>query len=417
MDQNFYDVLGVARDSSIDDIKKAYKKAALAHHPDKGGDPEKFKEVSAAAETLTDERKRREYDSDLLRKRSRDGLRFSYENERDRPGRGHSVPSAPARPSATYDRSSSASAHKVPTPAGPGAAPKPPRPPQGAVEIPSDPSGLSVKELRDLLTALGISHEGCIEKNDLLTLLKDRKSGKGNDGTPRGSPGGGGSEKPSTPRQRPSSDDAENRPGQANRATPQGSSMAKGPRAIRIKILSLGNENVGKSCLIKRYCEGRFVSKYITTIGVDYGVKPVQVLGNNVKVNFFDTSGGNEFKDIRVEFYNDTQAAVMVYDVTNPRSFQQLDSWLEEANRYNCHLSKQHKTGDAPFVILCANKTDLPKRAVSREDGMDFAHRHGMYYYETSAATGDSVTEALTFLFEKVVGHHMDVRRKLQMTG
>jgi DnaJ family protein C protein 27 len=411
MAQNYYNILNVSRDASLEDIKKAYKKAALAHHPDKGGDPEKFKEVSAAAETLTDDRKRRDYDSDLLRRHSRDGLRFSYDDPSAQ-RRGSSMPSAPPRPSASYERASSAS--KMPTPGTSGSAPKPPRPPQGAVEIPSDPSGLSVKELRDLLTALNINHESCIEKSDLLALLKNRKSGRDGDATPRAGPGAG-SEKPSTPRQRPS-DDAENRPGQANKATPQASPGDKGPRAIRVKIVSVGSENTGKSCLIKRYCEGRFVSKYITTIGVDYGVKPVQVLGHTAKVNFFDTSGGDEYKDIRVEFYGDAQAAVVVYDVTNRRSFAELDSWLEEANRYNCPLSKLHKSGDAPFVILCANKADLPKRTVSREEGLDFAHQHGFYYFETSAATGESVNEALSYLFEKVVSHHLEVRRKLQIS-
>jgi DnaJ family protein C protein 27 len=406
MAQNCYDILGVSRDSSIDDIKKAYKKAALTHHPDKGGDPEKFKEVSLAAETLTDERKRKEYDTALLRARSRDGMRFSYDG--DAAKRGSSVPSAPPRP--PQERSSSAhpssGSSAIPT--------RPPRPPQGPVEIPSDPSALSVKELRELLTALNINQDGCFEKSDLLECLRNRKGV----GTPRsGGGGGGGNEKPCTPRQRESSDNAENRPGQANGATPQGAGGAKGPRAIRIKVLSLGQEGVGKSCLIKRYCEGRFVQKYISTIGVDYGVKPVQVLGSNVKVNFFDTSGGPEYKDIRVEFYNDTSAAVVVYDVTNRRSFDELDTWLDEASRYNCPLSKNHKTGDTPFVVLCANKTDLPKRVVTREDGMDYAYRHGFYYYETSAATGDSVNEALTFLFEKVIAQHMEVRRKLQMSA
>lgn len=394
MSQNFYDILGISRDSTIDDIKKAYKKAALAHHPDKGGNVEKFKEVNAAAETLTDEKKRRDYDSALLRMRSRDGLRFSGTERHSsmEPTRTASKPTAASRPSNSQP---------------PAAAPRPPRPPQGAVEIPADPSSLSVKELRELLTALNISHEGCIEKSDLLERLKDRKGGQSS-GTPRGP---GASEKPSTPRQR----DNENQPGQANRATPQASSASKGPKSIRVKVLSLGSEAVGKSCLIKRYCEGRFVTKYITTIGVDYGVKPVQVLGHNVKVNFFDTSGGDEYKDIRVEFYGDTQAVVVVYDVTNPRSFSDVDTWIEEANKYNCPISKLHKTGEAPFVVLLANKTDLPRRAVTREDGMDFASRHGMYYYETSAATGDAVTESLNFLFEKVIRQQDEIRRKLQI--
>jgi len=400
MSQNFYDVLNVSRDSSADDVKKAYKKAALAHHPDKGGDPEKFKEVATAAETLTDERKRRDYDSALVRARSRDGMRFSG----DERSRSMQAPSAPSRSS--YERS--ASANKGPTPGG-----MPPRPPpQGAVEIPSDPSGLSVKELRELLTALSINHEGCLEKSDLITLLTNRKNAKAGDGAPQSA---WAAEKPCTPRQRTSAEGTENQPGQANKATPQ-TSAKNGPRAIRIKCLSLGSENVGKSCIIKRFCEGRFVQKYITTIGVDYGVKPMQVSGRNAKVNFFDTSGGDEYKDIRVEFYGDTQAVVMVYDVTNLRSFKELDSWIEEADRCKCPISKLQKTGDAPpFVILCANKSDLPRRAVSKDEGMDFASRHGFYYYETSAATGDSVMEAFSYLFEKVVRHHDEVRSKLQM--
>jgi DnaJ family protein C protein 27 len=271
-----------------------------------------------------------------------------------------------------------------------------------------------VKELRELLTALHINHDGCIEKGDLLALLKHRK-GKGgtdsNDNTPRNQTGG--YDKPTTPRQSNSTRDTENDPANANRSEPRRSSTSKGPRAIRIKLLSLGSDAVGKSCLIKRFCEGRFVQKYITTIGVDYGVKPVQILGHSVKVNFFDTSGGIEYKDIRIEFYDNSNGVLLVYDVTNRRSFTELESWLHEANRYGLPLSKQHKTGDAPFVILCANKTDLPKRVVSREDGMEFAARHGMYYYETSAANGDSVIDAFNFIFEKIVVHDDEMRLKL----
>lgn len=416
MSQNYYDILGVPRDSSIDEIKKAYKKAALQHHPDKGGDPEKFKECSAAVETLTDERKRSAYDSSLLRARSRDGLRFSYDTDASADRRGSSVPSHSAART-SYDRA--ASSQRAPPPANTTAPPpRPPRPPQGAVEIPSDPSSLSVKELRDLLTALGINHEGCLEKGDFLTLLKNRKGAKNSgsdshEATPRSTRA---PEKPSTPRQRPPSTDeqadSENRPGQANRP-PAPPEVVKGPRAIRIKVLSVGSENVGKSCLIKRFCEGRFVQKYITTIGVDYGVKPAQISGQTVKVNFFDTSGGQEYRDIRVEFYSNTNAAVLVYDVTNRKSFQELGGWLEEANRHGCPLSKQHKTGDTPYVVLMANKTDLPKRAVTAADGMQFASQHGMYYYETSAASGEAVVEAFNFLFEKVVAQNLEVRKKL----
>lgn len=64
---------------------------------------------------------------------------------------------------------------------------------------------------------------------------------------------------------------------------------------FEIKLISVGDTKVGKSCIIKRYCEGRFVQKYITTIGVDYGVKKVTVSGRKVAVNFFDLSGSSDY--------------------------------------------------------------------------------------------------------------------------
>jgi hypothetical protein len=75
----------------------------------------------------------------------------------------------------------------------------------------------------------------------------------------------------------------------------------------RLKILSIGDSQAGKSCLIKRYCENKFIPKYIPTIGVDYGVKPVTVGSTPIRINFFDLSGIDAYAEIRNEFYKDTQ--------------------------------------------------------------------------------------------------------------
>merc|ERR1711991_277701 len=74
-----------------------------------------------------------------------------------------------------------------------------------------------------------------------------------------------------------------------------------------LKILSMGSGGVGKSCLIKRYCEGGFSSTYNATIGVDYGVKTVDIDGTDVRINFWDLAGHPEFRDVRVEFYGETE--------------------------------------------------------------------------------------------------------------
>lgn len=283
------------------------------------------------------------------------------------------------------------------------------------MEIPADPSALSAKELKELLAALGVDHEGCLEKADLLEALRDHKEKRaGRESTPRGGGAAGAG-----PRQA----GQDGSPGQTPRAGkeagnqgPGGGSAkpAGGPQALRMKVVSLGSAAVGKSTLIKRYCEGRFVQKYIPTIGIDYGVKPVKAAGLDAKVNFFDTSGGEEFRDIRVEFYGDTSAVLLVYDVTTRSSFDELDQWIQEAKRHGCLLSKMHRNGgEMPPVALCANKVDLPRRVVSRPEGVEFAHRHGMHYYETSASNGDFVSDALNFLFERVVSHHIETRKRL----
>src|SRR5690242_13745837 len=97
------------------------------------------------------------------------------------------------------------------------------------------------------------------------------------------------------------------------------------PEIVCMKIVSLGSTAVGKTCLIKRYCEERigsvhwmnyllnleqFVGKYLSTIGIDYGVKQLTINGRAIKVNFWDMSGNPDFLEIRNEFYKDTDAVL-----------------------------------------------------------------------------------------------------------
>ena len=152
---------------------------------------------------------------------------------------------------------------------------------------------------------------------------------------------------------------------------------------MRVKIISFGSEAVGKSCLIKRFCEDKFVSKYISTIGVDFGVKPVKVAGQSVRVNFFDCAGGAEYFEIRNEFYKDASGGLLVFDVSNRETFEALENWLAEAN--------SHGAND-PVLVVSANKADCSKRAVSEAEGRQWAASRGLAYFETSAKDGNNVT-------------------------
>mgnify|MGYP000533647484 CR=1 FL=1 len=162
----------------------------------------------------------------------------------------------------------------------------------------------------------------------------------------------------------------------------------------RIKVLSMGSGGCGKSCLIKRFCEERFVTKYIATIGVDYGVKPIELDGMDVRVNFWDLSGHQEFFEIRNEFYKDTQGIVLVYDMSNRESFDELDMWLSEASKYGANPK------DVP-VALCATKSDK-RPAVSHEEGEQYAQARGLTFFETSSMTGENVEDMFQFLFRQI---------------
>ena len=164
--------------------------------------------------------------------------------------------------------------------------------------------------------------------------------------------------------------------------------------ASRLKVISLGESGVGKSCLIKRYCEDKFVSKYVATIGIDFGVKPVHLDGpGQVKVNFFDFAGGAEYFEIRNEFYKDAQGAVLVFDVSSKASLEALDRWLKEGEDFGLDARRT-------AFMLVGNKCDNKKREVSEADARRWAGAHGgMPYFETSAKDGDNVEAMFMKLF------------------
>lgn len=136
------------------------------------------------------------------------------------------------------------------------------------------------------------------------------------------------------------------------------------------------------------------MTKYIATIGVDYGVKPITLDGMDVRVNFWDLSGHQEFFEIRNEFYKDTQGILLVYDMSCRDSFDELDSWLSEASKYGANPR------EIP-VALVATKSDK-RPAVSEEEGQQYAQARGLTFFETSSMTGDNVQEMFDFVFQAI---------------
>lgn len=163
-----------------------------------------------------------------------------------------------------------------------------------------------------------------------------------------------------------------------------------------IKIIGVGNDGVGKTCLIKHFCEKKFTKAYHSTVGVDYGFKIHKVHGIDYRVHFWDFGGHADYNEIRRELYHQTQVCILVYDVTNRSSFQCLDRWLQE-------VASCGGTQNA-IIAVVANKIDAgAKRTVSTMEGQNWAKAHDFRYYETSSASGQGVQELFHELLTVVV--------------
>lgn len=164
-----------------------------------------------------------------------------------------------------------------------------------------------------------------------------------------------------------------------------------------VKIVGVGDSGSGKTCLVKRFCEEKFTAKFHPTVGVDYGFKIHTVRDVDVRVHFWDMAGRVEYYDVRNELYSQTQAVMLVFDVTSRTSFQSLESWNRETSRCN--------TSYPVVTLVVANKIDQEvERVVTREEGQKWARAHKLPYWETSAATGAGVFS----MFHTMLGEVID---------
>eukprot|EP01017_Pseudomicrothorax_dubius_P002623 TRINITY_DN10159_c0_g1_i1.p1 TRINITY_DN10159_c0_g1~~TRINITY_DN10159_c0_g1_i1.p1 ORF type:complete len:227 (-),score=60.32 TRINITY_DN10159_c0_g1_i1:117-737(-) len=157
------------------------------------------------------------------------------------------------------------------------------------------------------------------------------------------------------------------------------------------KVVLLGDAGVGKSSLSQRYCYDRFSESYSVTIGGAYLNKTVEVRpGQSVRMHFWDTGGEERFRAMAPLYYRDATVAILVYDVTDAKTFKSLEYWIKE-------LDGKVKE-DKLILALAGNKADMDPKSVTLEQGRLFATTNRMFFAETSAKTGEGIQE----LFQQV---------------
>uniref|UniRef100_H3D1L6 Ras-related protein Rab-35 n=1 Tax=Tetraodon nigroviridis TaxID=99883 RepID=H3D1L6_TETNG len=163
------------------------------------------------------------------------------------------------------------------------------------------------------------------------------------------------------------------------------------------KLLIIGDSahsGVGKSSLLLRFADNTFSGSYITTIGVDFKIRTVEINGEKVKLQIWDTAGQERFRTITSTYYRGTHGVIVVYDVTSAESFVNVKRWLHEINQ-NC---------DDVCRILVGNKNDDPNsKVVETTDAQKFAEQMGINLFETSAKENINVEEMFNCITELVL--------------
>lgn len=167
-----------------------------------------------------------------------------------------------------------------------------------------------------------------------------------------------------------------------------------------IKLLLIGDSGVGKSCLLLRFSDDSFTTSFITTIGIDFKIKTIELDGKRIKLQIWDTAGQERFRTITTAYYRGAMGILLVYDVTDEQSFQNIRNWIRNID--------QHAAENVD-KILVGNKCDMSsEKVVETSRGQSLADEYSIKFFETSAKSNINVVEGFTAIATDIKKRLMD---------
>jgi len=161
------------------------------------------------------------------------------------------------------------------------------------------------------------------------------------------------------------------------------------------KILTIGDGGVGKTSILRRYVENKFLKHHLSTIGIDYLSKTIKIKEKEIKLKIWDTAGQERYRNITSHIYKDADGIILVFDVTSEDSYNQITDWMDQI--------KNNVSQDDISLILIGNKCDIQERIVEKERGEQMAEKLEINYFETSALTGQGISEAFEGLAKLIL--------------
>ena len=169
----------------------------------------------------------------------------------------------------------------------------------------------------------------------------------------------------------------------------------------KIKIIVVGDSGVGKTNLINRFASDKFDINSKATIGVEFVYKTLKINKEVIKVEVWDTAGQERYRAITSSYYKGAKGAIIVYDITNEDSFNNVESWMNE-------VTKKGKT-DMQFLLVGNKKDLINDRKVTEQKGIDKAKELNMNLFEASALEKTNVNEAFNYLVKEI---YLNIRKE-----
>ena len=168
------------------------------------------------------------------------------------------------------------------------------------------------------------------------------------------------------------------------------------PEIPKYKLIFLGDQSVGKSCILNRFMYDTFTEDYQATIGLDFqNKKDCQIDNQDIHLLLYDTAGQEKFRALIPMYTRDANIILLVYDVTSKDSFLHLSDWLRDLT----NVEKE----EVIFAVV-GNKTDLDdRREVNSNEGENYAKEHDFIFKEVSAKTGDGINELFDVILKEIL--------------
>ena len=150
----------------------------------------------------------------------------------------------------------------------------------------------------------------------------------------------------------------------------------------QVKVIFVGDAGVGKTQIINKFVNSKFDETYDSTVGVEFMSKDITFHDTKIKLQMWDTSGQENFKNLIPFYVRNSSIVFLIYDVSKKSSFDNIPNWIT--------FIKSIKDNT---LILCGNKIDLENREVKKEEGEALAQKEGIAFFEVSAKTGESIKD------------------------